>query len=298
MHHAEADVSLYLLHASGIIYHEPVDDEWFSAHSQARFGNRTYYRSDNLTRFLGCTEQHQFCNLNPMANGSSCTPLTGATLVQDLATRDSMKLSDLQLRILSRFTVYLLQTTMILCVNSAISLQAYELLSDTMSRRLPNNQWQIEVTTWFNVALAKLQALLVEISSGPSSHSAGSIIFPPSDEYDQALCSAQKVRQSGNHISFSVIGFTIVLAFGSFIIVLSFSIAILVNFIQRRSRKDMHKSTQWLLDDKLQLQRMIYEKPDVGRLKNCDTKIQTAEREDHIGIIYYLEENDKQHSSH
>lgn len=253
--------------------------------------------SDSIIRVLGCTDQHQFCNLNSVVNITSCTPLTGMKFDSDFASNGSLGLSELQIAIVMRFSSILLATTISQSVISEISLQAYNYLQYYISAPLPNNQWQIEVTTWFNIALTKLQALLIEVSSGPSTRSASSIIQPPFGEHDQALCSAQKVRQNANYNSFSVIGLIIVLAIGGSIIVSSFWIDIFVGYVQRLSHKGVYKSTQWLLDDKLQLQRMIYEKENLGKWDKCDTKVpMTTERIDQMGIIYQL--GDQRHPSY
>ncbi|KAL9102216.1 MAG: hypothetical protein Q9187_009149, partial [Circinaria calcarea] len=162
---------------------------------------------------------------------------------------------------------------------------------------LPNNQWQIEVTNWHNIALAKFQDWIVEYSRGPSTIRKGSVISEPVTKADRDLCSSQKVHQTSSHISFSLLGLLIVLVFGGSIIFASLFIDTLVGFFQRCFHISEHKAIQWALDEKLQLQRMVYEKAGIGSWNNCDGRVPTTTEEvRHMGVV--VQDQDGKHPSY
>ena len=257
----------------------------------------TYYVSDYYVRVLGCIEQHQFCKLDSKGGVESCTPLTGQELVLSAIEENLPSFSQIPLAIVERFLINLLPTSIVYSVTSETSLQAFNSLWNNQIVSLPNNQWQIEVTNWYNIALVKLQAWLVEYSSGPSSIRKGGTVFPPSNIYDQALCFSQKVHQSSSHTSFSLLGVLIILVLGGFIIFVSLFIDTLVGFFQRRFHKGEHKTIQWALDEKLQLQRMVYEKEGIGSWENCDRNVPTTTEEvPHMGVV--VQDQDGRHPSY
>ena len=277
------------MEANSIGYTEPVDDPWFSAHKPLKVEDKTYYMSDNYIRIIGCTEQHQYCNLNSNANGSSCTPVTARMPAFNAAFGHDMGFSELQLHLVARLDRALSYALLVYSVTSEVSLQAYTTLSDTISAPLPSNQWQIEVSNWLNIALAKFQGLLLEVSTGPAAIRPGGTVNPLFDKLDESLCSMQRVPQAANYTSFSVLGIVIILVVSGLIIFVSFFIDTLVGSLQRVSGKGMHKATQWLLDDKLQLQRMVYEKSDIGPWTNCDAQVPvTTKKMENMGIISSL----------
>ena len=286
LNRTDAEVSLYFLGADSISFTEPVDDPWFSAHRALEIKDQTYYLSDTIMRIVGCAEQQQFCNLNLNANESSCTPLTAQWPALNAAFGHDMGFSELQLNLVVRFdrasSLILLEES----ITSEVSLQAYNSLSDFFSGPIPSNQWQIEVSNWFNIALAKFQALLLEVSTGPAAIRPGGTISPLYDKLDESLCSMQRVPQAANYTSFSVLGILIILVIGGLIIFVSFFIDKLVRSLQRVSGMGVYKGTQWQLDDILQLQRMVYEKADIGTWTNCDARVPvTTKKMENMGII-------------
>ena len=117
----------------------------------------------------------------------------------------------------------------------------------------------------------------------------GGTIKPLYNKLDQSLCFMQRVPQTANYNSFSVLGIVIILVVSGLIIFVSFFIDTLVGSLQRISGKGLHKATQWLLDDKLQLQRMVYEKSDIGPWTNCDAQVPvTTKKMENMGIISSL----------
>lgn len=282
LNRTDADVALLILAANWVQYDEPVDDPWFSAHDLLQFDSpyvNTLYKPDYYVRFLGCMEQHQFCTLNSKSGAEFCTPLTGIAALLSAMNKTSTAFSPVQFAIAGRLWLNLLETSMSSSAINENSLQAYNSLWDSIITSLPNNQWQIEVTNWYNIALAKFQDWIVEYSRGPSFIRKGSVIAEPLSKADRDLCSSQKVHQTSSHVSFSLLGLLIVLVFGGSIIFASLFIDTLVGFFQRRFHIGEHKAIQWTLDEKLQLQRMVYEKAGIGSWNNCDGRVPTTTEE-------------------
>ena len=146
----------------------------------------------------------------------------------------------------------------------ASALRAQETVQNLDQAPLPNNQWQIEVSNWFNTGLALLQQGILEYAQGPQNVLQGTYIWKPTDIVSKAMCYSQKVRSTSGTISFSVVGVAIILAVGGAIIFTSFILESLVAFIQRKWKKGEYARLNWILDDKLQLQRMVFEEVGMG----------------------------------
>ena len=166
-----------------------------------------------------------------------------------------------------------------------VSLQAYNSLYGVSQGPLPNYQWQIEVASWFNVALAKLQAKVVEFATGPSYVAPDGVVTLYDDHHFAAQCYMQKIRSSTGYYSFSLVGVVIILVIGGLILFVSFYIDTFTGFVLRRIGKE-YKAQQWILDEKLQLQRMTYEKANIGNWRDCDSKVPvTTTKIQHMGVI-------------
>jgi hypothetical protein len=86
---------------------------------------------------------------------------------------------------------------------------------------------------------------------------------PPTDPVVAQMCSNQLVRSDGQHQSFSVLGLTLVLILGGIIIILGMVTDTVVGWLQTLLGA-RYRRTQWILDEKLQLQRAAYEGFGVG----------------------------------
>lgn len=86
-----ADVTLLFLSANGIMFLEPSNDSWYSAHENSSNlwlepipGNISAYKADDPVRALGCITVYSFCNPNLEAK-DKCTPLAGIRAAPFLA---------------------------------------------------------------------------------------------------------------------------------------------------------------------------------------------------------------------
>ena len=239
-----------------------------------------YYKPDRYVNVLGCTDQHQFCN--PATE--ECTELSAWALVSnDLHT---IGLNDVQTNTGLRLATTLQFLTTYASVNSrgANALRASETLHETIQIALPDNQWITEVSSWFAVSLAKLQRKTIQYATGPSYASDDLFVVGPLNKEQRNMCRNQIVRSQGGTISFSVLGVCIILVLGGTLIVTSLVIDPLVGFVRRTFHWKEHKSLQWILDEKLQLQRLAYEEAGQGHWTGCASSVPVTKMDDKIGV--------------
>lgn len=279
MNRTDAEVSLYFLSANEIAYTEPVDDPWFSAHDEGTFQELTLWSPDNPVRVLGCIDQQQICS----ATGSKqCTPL-GRLNYADL---DALDLNIAQLETARRLSL----TTMHIGISEStdgrggLALKAQEKVSVGFGQPLPNNQWQIEVSHWMAISMARLQQGVVEWASGPTNLPPGIRIQLPSD-ISTAHCFNQKVRHSGDHMSFSIVGMVIILVVGGAFILLSLTVPTIGGFLQLLSGKGTHRRHQWIMDEKLQLLRLAYEGAGQGAWSGARNMVPLTEPGQLFGML-------------
>lgn len=125
-------------------------------------------------------------------------------------------------------------------------------------RYLPPNQWHIEVGSWFDAGLARLQQRTQEYATGPANVPRGSYILTPNPTFlvdvpYRAMCHSQLVNDSSDTMSFSVLGMSILFGVGAMIIFTSLTIDTIIGWIQLRLQKGLHARTEWLVSDKLEM---------------------------------------------
>lgn len=152
---------------------------------------------------------------------------------------------------------------------SGTALRASETVIGIRQSSLPSNQWQIEVSSWFNTGLVMLQNSLREYVS-PTNVLPGTFVQEPQNPTDLAMCSSQKTQATNGTTSFSVLGLAIILVIGTALILTSFVLETVVGWIGLKSYRS------WVLDDKLQLQRMVFEGRGV-RWTNTESCIPVTE---------------------
>ena len=155
---------------------------------------------------------------------------------------------------------------------SATALRAAEPVRVTRQPSLPADQWKIEISSWFSTGLAMLQFVVQEYAT-PGKILPGTVVLQPETAADRAMCSSQKTLTLNGTTSFSVLGLAIILTVGILLILTSFVLETVIGWIGLKSRLN------WVLDDKLQLQRMVFESRGV-RWTNTDGPIPVTEAGD------------------
>lgn len=281
----DADVSLFFLETNSVWYESPVNDPFYLATTEiptftVEGVEFHYYKADQYVSVLGCTDQHQFCN---PATGK-CTELTASNrAVKEIS---AIGLNDAQISTSLRLVYFLDYLATYFSVNSrgANALRASETVDVTTQIALPDDQWITEVSSWFAVSLAKLQQKAVQYATGPPYASANLQLVRPSNKEQVNMCKNQIVRSQDGTISFSVLGVSIILILGGIFILTSLVIDTLVGFIRRTFHWKEHKSLQWTLDEKLQLQRSAYEEAGQGHWSGGANSVPVTEKGDRIGV--------------
>jgi hypothetical protein len=273
-----ADVSLFFLAFNSVTYSYSSTDPIFKATILVNvtetdgtiFG---YYVSDYFINVLGCTDQFQICNPNiPGLDGepTRCTALSSYLVLYNEV--DAIGLNDYQVATSDTLILSMGFSNMYDAVNgrgsSALNAQN-TVFNLNQAAALPNNQWQIELSGWFAVSLATFQQALVEYASGPTNvvNQRGTITSP-SDEYGQAVCMRQMIRNVSGYQNFSTLGIAIILIVGTSLVTRGWTIDIIVGAIEKRKGRHFSRLS-WISDGYLQLQRLAYEGAGYNNWVSC-----------------------------
>ncbi|KAL9638460.1 MAG: hypothetical protein Q9164_001539 [Protoblastenia rupestris] len=296
LNRSDADVTIVFLAPNAVKYESPVLDPFFSAITLSEpmtfsdGSSFSYYEADFAVNVLACTDQYQFCN--PI--NQKCTPLTGINLLMKSTTR--LGLSDVQYATMLRiqYAVTFLATYSSIRSRGANALRASETLSDLelVQLGLPPNQWITEISSWFAVSMAKLQQLTINYVTNPDRVPAGLALLQPDTEIKRKQCTQQKIRSPHGYVSFSVLGVSIILIIGSLLIFANLVLDILVGFIMNKMKWKDHKRLQWVVDEKLQLQRLAYEEAGQGHWSGGADAVPLARKDENFGFIGEI---DKKH---
>jgi hypothetical protein len=258
----QADISLFFLAQNTMVYNEACDDLWFSAHEQGGDNlTGTFYKSDYWFTALGCTDQHQICR--SATDPGSCSELNGHVTMANATLK--LGLNEQQMAVYERLNSALLYATMYNAVNGrgSAALRAAQLVwfgqGSAIQPYLPPNQWTVEVAGWFAAQMANLQRSMLEYATGPTDLGDDGYVVGPSTLPSQKLCRSQMAPLASTYQNFSLLGIVLILVGGGLLIVLGLTIDVVVGAIQRRWFHDSPGWLGWVLDEKLQLQRMAYE---------------------------------------
>ena len=261
----DADVTLLLLSTNSIPFSYPVDDPWYSAHSnpyvitddEDTSGTEaavTIYFRDRPVSVLACTEQYHVCALSSTSN---CTPLTSSTMVYE-AMRNLTLNAAQSATAEVLFTGYLTTLDNVITLLGTSSLLARNSKYGSMQGFLPSDQWILEVESWNEIILANMQRLALEYATGPSDPVVLPILIPPNGSYQEHLCHNQKAR-SGQAQNFSVLAIALIVGLGLLILGVDLGLRRLTSYIQHGKDLKDHRRLAWKSDGLLQLQRMAYE---------------------------------------
>ena len=275
----DADVTLAFLSANSIPFSAPVDDPWYSAHSNpyrvlvnasglgdtsGSDATSTVFFRDRAVSVLACTEQYQIC-----APGSTpeCTPLTGNYLLYE-------SIGNLTLNGAQSATVGVLLGSYQNTLDELLNLLGTSILLARNSKFasvqgfLPSNQWILEVESWNQILLANFQRLVLEYATGPSDPVILPMLVPPNGSYEQQLCHNQRAR-SRQAQNFSVLAIGVIIGLGLLITCVDLGLHRLTSYIQREKNPNDYHRLVWKSDGLLQLQRMAYEEAGFGTWERC-----------------------------
>lgn len=287
LNRTDGDISIFFLAPNSVTYQEPVTDPFYSATTVTPLlvggRNLTFYSPDYLVNVMACMDQHQFCN----PSTRQCTPLMGAYV---LGSTDNNKLDQLNFNVAQYTTAQhinlhlpYLTTYHNVHTRGAKALRAADTLNDDFQVGLPNTQWMTEVSSWFGVSMTKLQQKVVQYATGPPAIPDSYHLVQPQTREETKLCN-QIIRRTSGTISFSVLGVAIILIVGTILIVTSLILDTLMQFIRAKTGTNQYKSLQWIVDGKLQLQRLAYEEAGQGHWSEGSSAVPLTAKDDKIGL--------------
>ena len=285
---SDADITIFTFAANRVLYAYPNSDPIFSANyavdlNYTSFGKERFaYLADKVLTAIGCIDQYQICNPSiPGPNGEPmrCTPLVGWYSIP--SETDKIGLNLYQLATAETVSFAFGESSMFNSVSGRgpSALQAESTMITTYSAyqqegQLPNNQWQIEVSSWFNVSLAALQRYVVQKAYGPTDVlDEGGYIVKPSIEPEEAICQSQMIRNVAGYQNFSTLGVVIILVFGSSLVLLGLTIDTVAGLVQKHFLKRDYQRLSWVSDGYLQLQRLAYEGAGYDEWDGCADEV-------------------------
>ena len=138
--------------------------------------------------------------------------------------------------------------------SGAAALRASDIIFHQVSGPLPNNQWIIEVSAWFETALARIQHGVVEFATGPpDAFASDPVLMNGRTEIWGRFCSSIKVGDADNQQSFSALGVGLTLAIGGTVILVSWCLEWFVKRLRKVLKKGMDRGEQWKNDDMIEL---------------------------------------------
>ncbi|PQE05096.1 cytochrome p450 protein [Rutstroemia sp. NJR-2017a BVV2] len=280
--------------------YRPMEDDWYrvTALGRPRFLSGTYgttksYMPEDAASPLGCVSQYQYCNL-ASAEGFRCGPLAsfndaivGAALVFN-STPEEMQTGEPPIGNREATRLYWIamlnahspiDLVYILYQLGAKSLASQSQLFDGVHYTSSTQQWQSDVSNWFAIAMASLQAVFVNTAIGPDDPTLLKLRTPPSDGLQRDLCNQQKIRSS-IYSSFSLFGLCFIYTTGGFIILISFIIEPIFNFLHKRYKYENYKQLEWTTNQQLQLLRLAHEELGLSSWKKCTDFIPITERDE------------------
>lgn len=211
---SDADLTVVFLSGNGVRFLEAMDDDWYRAtvdHGNITFsltqGQLTNHIPVEAASPMGCLEKWQWCN-SAFPRDTGCGPLAGkldslfgAAPLFNL-TENEIKFGGIDSTTpagsryvwLSMMEALDLDTIrVVLNELGPTALASQSLLNGAIQYPLPQNQWQFDVTNWFNIVLASVQAQYVLSALGDPGMER--LEAPPFDAEEQKLCDNQ-VRNS------------------------------------------------------------------------------------------------------
>ncbi|KAL9111595.1 MAG: hypothetical protein Q9227_004083 [Pyrenula ochraceoflavens] len=268
----DGDVALFFLSANNILYSGQVEDPWYSAHqplgrpihSGVTSGAVQYYLSDEPASVLGCKMQYQVCDANSPTNGN-CSQFGGVVDVDF----SQMPHNDKRGKVMSWALGAPKSVLSVVTSLKASSLTSRFSLQESSQIALPDNQWQLDVQNWHNIVLASLQGGVVDSATGPNDPGMLQYFWKrPGSSEEKYLCKNQKILSS-EYANFSVLGLILVLALGSLIILLDYTLESIIVFIENKRGLHKYSRLEWFTNEVLETQRLAHEELGIATWEGC-----------------------------
>jgi hypothetical protein len=204
------------LSGSGVLFQQPLDDDWYQATVPSNQFNRTdgtnltnTYRPLNAASPLGCVQQMQWCNsqypryrgCGPLASAHDAflraAPLFNLTDNQANSIKFSRPVSSSAVGVRLTWPASILLNSPVSSLDRVLaalgtdSLTSQSSLYNGIQLPLPNDQWQDDVRHWWQTTLASVQASFMLATHFPLGSSAESFRLTPLTEQESRMCRSQ-----------------------------------------------------------------------------------------------------------
>lgn len=204
----DADLMVVFLEPQGIVFLNKTSDPWYRAtvpfiKSWFRYGSQQLYTMDEAASPLGCAVRYQYCDhKKKCGNLASFTDAATSSALNLFHFNPSDILGSFQASYegdstVKRFAWFQAITqsaadlySMINSIGSSSLLSSQHLVQGGMGP-LPDNQWQLDVSHWFAIHMASLQAAFVSTARGPIDEALRPYGTTTTNEYQRAMCKNQ-----------------------------------------------------------------------------------------------------------
>ncbi|KAF2715314.1 hypothetical protein K504DRAFT_529505 [Pleomassaria siparia CBS 279.74] len=293
-----ADVHLLFLSAPGIHFATPVNDPWITATkpasnitNQDTKSSFSAYLQNEPLGVMACALSMQYCNPN-LPGGQNCEPLRGTLDPRGSAAVKKIFTDEKQFSAVNWADQ--LWTGQLYTINDIVGFIGSSALLARYGNvygyqgPLPDNQWQLEAAHWIKGTLASLQDVFVTSANGFPSTLADFKVTPEKNETVALdMCKNQKIVSTA-FSSFNVLGMSLILVLGAWIIILDMGLEPTVAWWQRRRYKKhqlkdhfyasgssktphpLYSVLEWSHTSTLQLQRLAHEEAGYATWSGCD----------------------------
>ncbi|KAF2491600.1 hypothetical protein BU16DRAFT_468495 [Lophium mytilinum] len=297
LNRSDARLSLLFLESSGILYMDKTDDPWFAATTLGTMnadireenpGLDQYFVANEPAGVLGCATQRFYCNPE-LQDGKRCVislEQSNLDLLSELwpDEKEQAILGGTIAPIHVGTSAY--PETFYVGAGLPVLLTRFTLLGPWQTNPIPSNRWQQEMEHSFQATLASLQSSLVEDAMGDML--VGGDICTESEPRCIKKCKTQKIKSS-RYYSFSILGMSIILCVGGFIMLLALflkDVAKLMNKIRGlQNSKSAYATLEWQANSTLQLQRIAHESLGLGTWSKTAESIPVTEKNQILGVL-------------
>lgn len=208
---SDADLLLVFLTPEGVIFINKTHDPWYRGivedEGMYSLGGMPMYRPDEAASPLGCVQRYQYCNYNKQCGSlasrmdatSSAAPLFHLTPSEIWPVLESSRTPDATASRFMTFHKTLQSFSDIYSLLNALgasSLLSPQHLAKGLMGPIPDNQWQLDVTHWFEIHMAAMQADFVNAARGPTNEALVPYFDIVDNEYQRELCRNQVSKPS------------------------------------------------------------------------------------------------------
>jgi hypothetical protein len=200
---ATADTSLVFLSANGVQFMSNTSDPWYRA--TKKIGSLGLVGSSDVTPVFGqeepasplaCLVSYQYCNYTT-EDTTACAPLHSLSDSKELA-KDYLPFRADEGALgwaVARHFEYPVDITYVLGAQALISRRS---LTQGMQGPIPDNQWQLDVTYWFETALAALQKTWIASAAGDYPYLTEDLVQRPNTTGQEYFCLNQVCNLSNS----------------------------------------------------------------------------------------------------